>query len=222
MDGVNIFDSTLSLSGVAFLTEASRDLAAYLGLRVQTSDKTDIEWDFDYDTGAKKFTADNVFFDMHEGKSFAGLSYARLNAPGRFYTEGVTSAVSDFSQLRVLLGYGSPTKARSRIAANAGFDLRLVSMQYAALQTSYNWDCCGLSIEYRKFELGRCEMRVPTASISRWPTSERQATCAVPSGSFENLSRNWLLSLFVLRRHPERSEGPLYFVVVVPYSETGR
>src|SRR5882757_8449134 len=27
---------------------------------------------------------------------------------------------------------------------------------------------------------------------------------------------------FVLRRHPERSEGPLYFVVVIPYSQTGR
>jgi len=27
------------------------------------------------------------------------------------------------------------------------------------------------------------------------------------------------LSLFVLRRHPERSEGPLYFVVVVPYKD---
>jgi len=150
----NIFDSTLSLSGVAFLTEAREISPLISRLRVQTSDKTDIEWDFDYDTGAKKFTADNVFFDMHEGKSFAGLSYARLNAPGRFYTEGVSSAVSDFSQLRVLLGYGSPTKPGLGIAANAGFDLRLVSMQYAALQTSYNWDCCGLSIEYRKFELG--------------------------------------------------------------------
>ena len=150
----NIFDSTLSLSGVAFLTEAREISPLISRLRVQTSDKTDVEWDFDYDTGAKKFTADNVFFDMHEGKSFAGLSYARLNAPGRFYTEGVTSAISDFSQLRVLLGYGSPTKPGLGVAANAGFDLRLVSMQYAALQTSYNWDCCGLSVEYRKFELG--------------------------------------------------------------------
>jgi len=150
----NILDSTLSLSGVAFLTEAREISPLISRLRVQTSDKTDIEWDFDYDTGAKKFTADNVFFDMHEGKSFAGLSYARLNAPGRFYTEGVTSAISDFSQLRILLGYGSPTKPGLGIAGNAGFDLRLVSMQYAALQTSYNWNCCGLSVEYRKFELG--------------------------------------------------------------------
>ena len=27
-------------------------------------------------------------------------------------------------------------------------------LQYAAIQTAYNWNCCGLAIEYRKFELG--------------------------------------------------------------------
>ncbi|WP_263382977.1 LPS-assembly protein LptD [Granulicella arctica] len=150
----NIFDTTLSLSGVAFLTEAREISPLISRLRVQTSAKTDVEWDFDYDTGAKKFTSDNIFVDYHEGKSFAGLSYARLNAPGRFYTEGTSSLVSNFSQLRVLLGYGSPTKPGFGVAANGGFDLNLVSLQYAALQTSYNWNCCGLSVEYRKFELG--------------------------------------------------------------------
>ncbi|NYF78818.1 LPS-assembly protein LptD [Granulicella arctica] len=150
----NIFDTTLDLTGIAFLTEP-REISPLLSrLRVQTSEKTDVEWDFDYDTGAKKFTADNIFADYHEGKAFAGLSYARLNAPGRFYTDGATSQVSDFSQLRTLLGYGSPTKPGFGLAANAGFDLRQDALQYAALQTSYNWNCCGLSVEYRKFELG--------------------------------------------------------------------
>ncbi len=121
---------------------------------MQTSEKTDVEWDFDFDTGAKKLTGNNLFVDYREGKSFAGLSYARLNAPGRFYTEGVSSSVSNFNQLRILLGYGSPTKAGIGIAANAGIDLNLGALQYAALQTSYNWNCCGLSVEYRKFELG--------------------------------------------------------------------
>ncbi len=150
----NIFETTLAFSGIAFLTEA-RDISPLLSrLRVQTSEKTGIEWNFDYDTGAKKFTSNNIFVDVREGKVFGGLSYARLNAPGRFYTEGVSSAVSNFNQFRVLLGYGSPTKAGLGIAANAGIDLNMGSLQYAALQTSYNWNCCGLSVEYRKYELG--------------------------------------------------------------------
>jgi LPS-assembly protein len=124
---------------------------------VRTSEHLDVEWDFDLDTGAKKFTSNNVFLDVHEGNVFGGLSYARLNAPGRFYTEGVASTVSNFNQLRLLLGYGSPTKAGLGIAANVGLDLNAGDsglVQYGALQGSYNWDCCGFSVEVRKYELG--------------------------------------------------------------------
>jgi LPS-assembly protein len=150
----NIFDTTLNLSGVAFLTEAREISPLVSRLRVRTSAKMDVEWDFDLDTGAKKFTSNNVLVDLHEGNTFAGLSYARLNAPGRSYTQGTSSLVSDFSQLRMLVGYGSPTKVGLGVAANVGLDLNLGQVQYGALQTSYNWDCCGFSVEYRKYELG--------------------------------------------------------------------
>jgi LPS-assembly protein len=155
----NIFDTTLDFSGVAFLTEPRAISPLISRLRVRTSEHMDFEWDFDLDTGAKKFTSNNVLLDVHQGNLFGGLSYARLNAPGRFYTEGVSSAVSDFSQLRLLLGYGSPTKPGFGIAANVGLDLNYEMaqsglVQYGALQTSYNWNCCGLSVEYRKYDLG--------------------------------------------------------------------
>ncbi len=159
----NIFDATLSLSGIAFLTEA-RDISPLISrLRVRTSSHTDIEWDFDLDTGAKKFTSSNIFVDVHEGPIFGAVSYARLNAPGRFFTETIdtnglgkltSSAISDFSQMRVLLGYGNSSKPGLSMAANANLDLNLGSLQYLSAQTGYNWNCCGLSIEYRKYQLG--------------------------------------------------------------------
>ena len=179
----NIFETTLALSGVAFLTEAREISPLISRLRFRTSAHTDVEWDFDLDTGAKKFTSSNVFLDLHANNgAFAGLSYARLDAPGRFYTEGatvtqgVTTGVSDFNQLRVLLGYGSPVKPGLSLAANTGLDLKSLYgatststsssgvvtsstafpalLQYATLQGNYNWNCCGFSVEYRKFELG--------------------------------------------------------------------
>lgn len=153
----NIFDTTLNFSGIAFLTEPRAISPLISRLRVRTSEHMDLEWDFDLDTGAKKFTSNNVMLNVHEGNIFGGLSYARLNAPGRFYTEGVASSVSNFNQLRLLLGYGSPTKAGLGVAANVGLDLNAGDsglVQYGALQTSYNWDCCGFSVEVRKYELG--------------------------------------------------------------------
>jgi LPS-assembly protein len=153
----NIFDTTLNFSGIAFLTEPRAISPLVSRLRVRTSEHMDVEWDFDLDTGAKKFTSNNLLLDVHEGNIFGGLSYARLNAPGRFYTEGVSSLVSNFNQLRLLLGYGSPTKAGLGVAANVGLDLNAADsglLQYGALQGSYNWDCCGFSVEVRKYELG--------------------------------------------------------------------
>jgi LPS-assembly protein len=117
----------------------------------------DVEWDFDLDTGAKKFTSNNVLLDVHQGNIFAGLSYARLNAPGRFYTEGVSSSVSDFNQLRLLLGYGSPARAGLGLAGSVGLNLNTANaglIQYEGVQASYNWDCCGFNVEVRKYQLG--------------------------------------------------------------------
>jgi LPS-assembly protein len=182
----NIFDTTLDLSGVAFLTEPRNISPLVSRMRLRASTHADLEWDFDFDTGAKKFTSSNVLLDLHAPDGlFGAMSYARLDAPGRFYTEGVTNtsttggvstAVSDFNQLRLLAGYGSPAKRGLSVAANSGIDLKALYgatstststtghvttttvypalLQYATLQANYNWDCCGLSVEYRKFELG--------------------------------------------------------------------
>ena len=156
----NIFDTTLSLSGIAFLTEPRSISPLISRMRFRTSDHTDAEWDFDLDTGAKKFTSSNIFLDAHAGSMFGGLSYALLKAPGRFFTEDIDtnsltgSSISNFSQMRVLLGYGMPNKPGLSVAGNAGIDLRLKSLQYGSVQASYNWNCCGLTVEYRKYELG--------------------------------------------------------------------
>ena len=158
----SILDTTLNFSGISFMT-GPRDLSPLISrLRVRTSEKMDVEWDFDYDFVAGKYTSNNFYADVHWGDPdvrskqyvFAGLGYARLNAPARSYVEGVVSSVADFNQMRVLLGFGKPTRPGLSAAASAGLDLDLGSVQYGAIQTSYNWNCCGVSVEYRKYELG--------------------------------------------------------------------
>jgi LPS-assembly protein len=150
----NIFTTTLDFSGIAFLTQP-RDVSPLISrMRVRLSDKMDFEWNADLDTGAKKVTSNNFLANAHEGDFFAGLSYARLNAPGRSYSDGIPSSVSNSRQIRLLAGYGTPTKPGFGIAANANLDLNLGTIQYEALQSAYNWDCCGLSVEYGRYNLG--------------------------------------------------------------------
>jgi len=163
----SILQTTLDFSGISFLT-APRDLSPLISrLRVRTSEKTDVEWDFDYDfcstslgAGAstapcqQKFTANNFYADVHQGDVSAGISYARLNAPARAYVGGEVSSVAEFSQMRFSFRYKDPSKAGFSAGANAGIDLDLGTVQYGAIQSTYNWNCCGVSVEYRKYELG--------------------------------------------------------------------
>jgi LPS-assembly protein len=161
----NIFDTTLDFSGIAFLTQPRNISPLKSRMRFRTSSHADIEWDFDYDTGAKKFLSSNTFLDLHEGRIFGGFSYALLNAPGKTYSEDIdtttnqvtgftSSAIADFSQMRVLFGYGKPSEPGLSAAVSAGIDLNVGTAQYITVQTNYNWNCCGLSVEYRKYNLG--------------------------------------------------------------------
>jgi LPS-assembly protein len=92
--------------------------------------------------------------DVHGGSVSAGTIIGRLNSPARSYNGGVLSSVANFTQMRVWLGFGKPNQPGFSAATSAGIDLDLGTVQYGAIQTSYNWNCCGVSIEYRKYELG--------------------------------------------------------------------
>jgi LPS-assembly protein len=168
-----ILDTTLNFSGISFLTRP-RDISPLISrLHVRTSEKMDVEWDLDYDFCSaapgvnsqsnaceRKFTANNLYLDFHQDQAshsrpfFGGVSYARLNAPGRSYVEGESSSVAEFNQMRFRVGFGKPASSGLSAAASAGIDLDLGTVQYGAIQTSYNWNCCGISVEYRKYELG--------------------------------------------------------------------
>jgi LPS-assembly protein len=146
----NVLESTLDFSGVAFLTAPRYVSPVISRLRVRTTEHTDLEWDLDYDTVAGRISASNLFLDVHSGNWFGGMSHARLDAPGEIGGQ----QVSNFSQIRLQGGYGRANQSGLNVAANAGLDLLSGQLQYGAIQTAYNWNCCGLNFEYRKFELG--------------------------------------------------------------------
>ncbi len=56
--------------------------------------------------------------------------------------------------MRCCLATASRASLASSAAVSAGIDLNVGSAQYITVQTNYNWNCCGLSLEYRKYDLG--------------------------------------------------------------------
>ena len=148
----NVLTTTADFSGIAFLTEPQHLSPLISRLRVQTSSQADAEWDFDYDFKKSRINASTVLVNYHVGAyTFGGGDAYVQSLPG---LTGASAVQKDFNQFRVLFGYGHPSKPGFSGATSIGFDANLGFLQYATAQTSYNWDCCGVTVEYRRFALG--------------------------------------------------------------------
>ncbi len=149
----NVFTTTADFTGTAFLNEERRFAPIISRLRFETSPHTNAEWDLDYDLKDGRINASTALVNYHYGPFTVGGGDAFLRV---IDTSVGTTATSDrdFHQLRVLFGYGQLNKRGFSAASSFGFDANHGSLQYATAQTSYNWDCCGLNLEYRRFALG--------------------------------------------------------------------
>jgi LPS-assembly protein len=151
----NVFTTTADFSGISFLTDARRFSPIASRLRFQTSAHTEAEWDLDYDTKKGRINGSTTILNYFVGPFTLGGGDAYLLVPSETPSGPSTApTVSEFHQFRLLLGYGRPAKRGFSAAGSVGFDTKEGVLQYAAVQSTYNWDCCGLSLEYRRFALG--------------------------------------------------------------------
>jgi LPS-assembly protein len=147
----NLFDTTLDLSGIAFLT-APRNLSPIISrLRFEAVDNLRIEWDMDYDPRLGRLGADNLYAGYSWGRTTVGLGHSLLNAVDE---KGSAASNIQSQQFHPFLSIGKPNGGGFNLAANAGYDFVQGELQYAGIQAVYNWNCCGLSFGYRRFALG--------------------------------------------------------------------
>jgi LPS-assembly protein len=162
----NVLDATLDLSGIAFLS-GPRDYSPVISrLAFHNSDRFTFGSDLDYDTKAGRLVNSNVYTTFRDGNYFGSVSEDRLNAlqsqsiaflsqppatlaaladqVGRF------TPVTAYSQLQFVLGYGYGTKPGFSAGLNAGYDFEQDRLEYGGAQATYNWNCCGLTLEYRR------------------------------------------------------------------------
>ncbi len=150
----NVLASTADLTGIAFLSQVRHLSPIISRLRVQTSERTDVEWDVDYDFKQGQMNASTVLLNYRVGPVTIGGGDAFLRVPPESPNSATLPSPQSFNQFRLLLGYGHTGKRGFSAATNIGFDANLNFLQYAALQTTYNWDCCGVNLEFRRFDLG--------------------------------------------------------------------
>jgi LPS-assembly protein len=161
----NVFTTTEDLTGIAFITEPRHLSPIVSRLRAATSSHTDTEWDLDYDFQLRRINASTLLvnynigqFTIGGGDAFLQIPQTTTNPPS--LSEGTCGAPNatgqvtcKFQQFRAALGYGSLTRRGLSAAASMGFDSETRQLQFATAQTTYNWNCCGLTLEYRRYAI---------------------------------------------------------------------
>ena len=177
----NVFTTSAELTGIAYI-EGLRLFSPFVSrMRIQTTANTDIQWNFDYDTVAGRINASTAIANYRIGEYFVGASHAFLNTTVLDSNSAVATLVpAKFDQIRFLAGFGHPNKTGFSAAGSIGFDNTLGFLQYSAEQISYNWDCCGVSMEYRRFALGNIRnenqfrFSLTLANVGSFGTMKRQ------------------------------------------------
>lgn len=151
----NVFESTLDLTAIAFLTNPRNISPVVSHLRFNAIDNLRIDWDFAYDPKAGHMDSDNLFAGYSFGRTTVGLVHAQLNAPDENASPTSPALTTLKTQLiEPFVEIGKASGAGFNLAVNGGYDVVEHTIQYAGIQAVYNWDCCGLTLGYRRFELG--------------------------------------------------------------------
>ena len=147
----NILDPTLDLTGIAFLT-GPRSLSPVISrMRFEAVPNLRVQWDLDYDPKAGRLTANNVFAGYSWGITTVGLGHSLLNAVDE---QGTTASLIQSQQVNPFVEIGKQNREGLNLAANAGYDFAHGSLDYVGVMGVYNWNCCGISLGYRKLDLG--------------------------------------------------------------------
>jgi LPS-assembly protein len=181
----NVVTSSAEFTGFAFLTGPRNWSPIVSKLRLQPTANTDVQWEIDYDNRLGEINASTAFIDYRIGDIFVGGSHVFFRETG-ILTPDSSGVIPppDFNQYRILVGYGHPNKQGPSAGASIGYDQHFNYLQFAAAQTSYNWDCCGLSFEYRRFQLGST-----TIGSIRNENEFRFALTLANIGTFGNMRR---------------------------------
>jgi len=190
----NVFTTTEDLTGIAFVTRPRHLSPLVSRFRAATSSRTDTEWDLDYDFQLHRINTSTLLLNYNAGPFTLGGGDAFLQIPQQPtpslatsknlgvctpITPAATQSTCKFQQFRVALGYGGLARRGLSAASSFGIDTETRQLQFATAETTYNWDCCGITLEYRRYAIAN----VRNENLFRFTFSLANI------GSFGNLRR---------------------------------
>ena len=115
-------------------------------LRFRPAAHMELEVREDYDPELHRFSHGGLVGSLRYGEDFVSVSHSFVNSS--------PALASPANQVGFSLGHGNLTRVGWNAVMAGAYDVRAAYLQYTAFQASYNNDCCGVSVEFRRFALG--------------------------------------------------------------------
>jgi LPS-assembly protein len=168
----NVFQALNSITPFAFALGPVHWSPVVSDFIVSPGSHYDVEQILEYDPTIEKLTTIGTLLKIKPySQYFVTVAHFRLDA------DPILQPLSN--QVRALFGYGSLNGKGVSAAAGISYDLTNSTLQNQLLQVSYNGNCCGLALEYRRIALGQV----------RTENQFRVAFIIANIGTFGNLRR---------------------------------
>jgi LPS-assembly protein len=143
----NVIDASADVTAYAFLDGPRTYSPVASLLRANPVGSFTVQWLADYDPKYKRIVDSTVEVGYRWKNKYyfnAGDNLVRSNP--------LLSSNAD--QWRFTVGFGDPQHRGWNAATSVAFDQLQNFLQYMTTQVTYNTDCCGLSVEYRRLNAG--------------------------------------------------------------------
>ena len=141
----NVIGPTADLTGYAFLVGPRSTSPVVSVLRMSPISGLGVRWQTDYDARSGGIVDSSLAMDYRFKKYFLSAGHDMV------HTDPAVAAAAN--QLRVRGGFGDPNHRGFNAGVEAIYDIRTSAIQYTTSQVTYNTDCCGLSVQFRRVNI---------------------------------------------------------------------
>jgi LPS-assembly protein len=140
----SLVESIAELTGYTFLDRPRHQSPVVSVMRLQT--KVGLDWRTEWDPIRRGFIDTGVNANYRFSRFVMSLGETRVR------TDPIL--LSNTDQIRASVTYGNQNKRGLSYGANMFYDIHLGIFEGLTAQGSYNTDCCGLSLQYRRIFIG--------------------------------------------------------------------
>jgi LPS-assembly protein len=146
-----------------------------------------VDWRADYDPARSTIVNSGLDGNARFGNYYGSAGYSRVTCmPVGPLAQTlpcedakVTKLSPPANQFRTGFGYGTENKRGWIAGFSSVYDFRTATMQFATTQVTYNTDCCGFSLQYRRFNFGtrnenQFRVALSIANIGSFGTLKKQ------------------------------------------------